>query len=181
MDGKTLAKIVQLVVQEEVSKIVKKELATMKKQIVAEVKKSIPKQVIKESKRKPVNSEFDSILEDLNTIDEPIQRQNSNKSFSKNAVLNNILNETKGWSTKTDEYDDYPTMGSGPATTGQINGMSDYRAMMEREMGRTPTSTIPQQDIDGRPVGELPSGVTKALTRDYTDLVKAMDKGKGKK
>ena len=42
MDAKTLAKIVQIVVREEVGKIVRKELATIKKQIVAEVKKSIP-------------------------------------------------------------------------------------------------------------------------------------------
>lgn len=194
MDAKTLAKIVQIVVQEEVGKIVRKEMKAMKKQIVAEVRKSIPKkQVVKE-----VTPTVDS-LDDLvgNVLQQERQHnpiQPEIQSFTKNPVLNGILNETANsyQVPENDEYSDYPTMGgqqmnSNSAPMGE--NTSDFRAMMSEKMGMTPPNTqgtpsvqemLPTTDPEGKPLRNqnIPDAVTKALTRDYTELVKGMNKKK---
>jgi hypothetical protein len=43
-------------------------------------------------------------------------------------------------------------------------------------------SVVPTTDIDGRPVNvnNLPEDVVSALTKDYSALMKAIDKKKGK-
>jgi len=186
MDAKTLAKIVQIVVQEEVSKIVKKELTAMKKQIVAEVKKSIPKQIVNE---KVTTNSYES-LGNINDFDipdvlpsKPIQKQ---KQLVKDPVLNSILNETRGFG----EYEDYPTMGGNTLDSNQAQGVSNtsnFRAMMAEKMGMSGMTQpgkpsvqemMPTVNPEGMPMRtqEVPDAVAKALTRDYTDLVKAMNK-----
>lgn len=187
MDAKTLAKIVQIVVQEEVSKIVKKELATIKKQIVAEVKKSIPEQQvmsqpIRENQSQNDWEDFDMDIPDVL----PVRKETSKKQLVKDPVLNSILNETKGFG----EYEDYPTMGGSPLHSNNaqaIGNNSNFRAMMAEKMGMTGMSApgqltvqemMPTTNPEGLPMRpqEVPDAVAKALTRDYTALVKAMNK-----
>jgi hypothetical protein len=185
MDAKTLAKIVQIVVQEEVGKIVRKEMATLKKQIVAEVKKSIPKQVIKE----PVyeHGQSQNGWEDMGMDIPDVLPQRESKQYTKNQALNSILNETSGFD--GGGQDDYPTMGGGPVTSNNAMGgnVSDFRAMMAEKMGMTPPGQkgnltvqemMPTTNPEGMPIRnqQVPDAVAKALTRDYTDLVKAMKK-----
>lgn len=194
MEPKTLAKIIKIIVNEEVTKIVKKELATMKKQIVAEVKKSIPKQtVIKEQVPQESSSPVDT-LEDAVTSALNNERQQStveSKQFVKDPLLNQILNETaQGYSTQPEEY---PTMGGAPATSQTAHGgMSAFRSQMQAQFqqehgghgmttGAQPVTVqemLPQTDTRGvhTHVSNVPDNLAKALTRDYTDLVKAMNK-----
>ena len=180
MDAKTLAKIVQIVVQEEVGKIVRKELTTMKKQIVAEIKKSIPKQELVYETTQPKVDSLDDLVGNVLQKERRKSPQPTTKTFTKNPMLNGILNETANSYNvpAEDEYTDYPTMG-GNAT--------DYRAMMAEKMGMTPPNSqgtpsvqemLPSTDPEGRPLTtqNIPDAVTKALTRDYTELVKGMNK-----
>jgi hypothetical protein len=53
--------------------------------------------------------------------------------------------------------------------------------MMQQMRGGAPNA-IPTTDIEGKrvDVNSLPADVTKALTRDYSALMKAIDKKKGK-
>lgn len=186
MDAKTLAKIVQIVVQEEVSKIVKKELATMRKQIVAEIKQSIPTQ-------QPLQ---EMSLQDVQVPDLgfdipdvlPRRQQTPTKKLSNNSMINNILNETAGFGGE-DVYEDYPTMGNAPMTSNNAMGgnVSNFRAMMAEKMGMTGMSQpgqlsvqemIPSTNPEGLPTRtqQVPDHLAKALTRDYSQLVKAMNK-----
>lgn len=193
MDAKTLAKIVQIVVQEEVSKIVKREMATMRKQIVAEVKRSIPKQkVVKQVVYE--NGQSQNGLEDMG-FDVPDvlpkrKKQPRKKQYANNATINDILNETVAFS-NNDEMEDYPTMGGQHTSQNAQGGVGNYREMMAREMGMNQPSTpgnvsvsemLPKTDDRGMPsrvsANDIDPAVAKALTRDYTDLVKAMTKKK---
>ena len=79
------------------------------------------------------------------------QNDRPKKKFSNNSMLNDILNETSA--------DFNPT---------EFRGEPAY-------------PTIPTTDINGAPVNSaaLPDTLTKALTRDYSGLMGAIDKKKG--
>jgi hypothetical protein len=194
MDAKTLAKIVQIVVQEEVGKIVRKELTTMKKQIVAEIKKSIPKQELVYETTQPKVDSLDDLVGNVLQKERRKSPQPTTKTFTKNPMLNGILNETANSYNvpAEDEYTDYPTMGGETMNSNSApmgGNATDYRAMMAEKMGMTPPNSqgtpsvqemLPSTDPEGRPLRtqNIPDAVTKALTRDYTELVKGMNKKK---
>jgi hypothetical protein len=189
MDAKTLAKIVQIVVQEEVSKIVKKELGAMRKQIVAEIKNSLSTQLVTE-KRMP-NNIIDVESDDDFDIPTVLHTRtpNNKRQLVKDPLINDILNETVAFG-DTSGYDDYPTMGNKTITNNSAQGMSsisNFRSMMDAEMGKsngnqkgnlTIQEMMPKTNTEGLPTRtqEVPDAVAKALTRDYTALVRAMSK-----
>ena len=98
------------------------------------------------------------------------------KQYTKNSALNEILNSTVGGIQQGGdgiqnimEEEEYPTMGGGVKTT------SNYGAMMN--------SGMPQQgnNQNAQSVAHLPedSPVKRALTRNYGDVLKAVDSKKG--
>lgn len=104
-------------------------------------------------------------------------------TFSSNPLINDILNETasSGFSNKDfhgileedynpsqlghNDFDEWPTM----RNMSNI-GMSSVTNV---------AAIIPKTDIDGRPVTEVAPEVEQALTRDYSALMKAINKKKG--
>jgi hypothetical protein len=100
------------------------------------------------------------------------------KQYTENPTLNELLNETAGFrnehagvsldeSIDYNNFDEWPTMGRKPAPAAK--------------------AIIPTVDTEGRRVDvsklaetEAGAAVVKALTRDYSSLIKAMDKKKGK-
>jgi len=97
------------------------------------------------------------------------------KQYVKNPLLNDILNETTGHSN------------SGPAVSLEesinYNDFEEWPTMNRSvRPGMGVKSVVPTTDIDGRPVNvnNLPEDVVSALTKDYSALMKAIDKKKGK-
>lgn len=79
------------------------------------------------------------------------------KSYVSNPILNKILNET----------------------TGGVPQEGSFQQMMQSEDMRVgSTSMIPTTDINGKPVDPdtLPEHLTEALTKDYSNILKIMDK-----
>lgn len=98
------------------------------------------------------------------------------KTFSKNKMLDDILNETAATA-------DFGNMQQGPPVEmmGDVmttNDVSDFGSMMNSSRG---IDTIPTTDVNGNTVNknELPEHVTSALTKDYSAIMKAIDKKKG--
>ena len=98
------------------------------------------------------------------------------KTFSKNKMLDDILNETAATA-------DFGNMQQGPPAsmmgdTMTTNDVSNFGSMMNSSRG---IDTIPTTDVNGNTVNknELPEHVTSALTKDYSALMKAIDKKKG--
>ena len=158
MKAKELAQLLELVVR----KVVREEL----KPILSEVKKS-QKPIIREVKSKKVRVEKDPLDINLSEIlAKAPERETEKKTFMKNPMLNDMLNEVAD---------------SGEWRTLNDSEFSSNQAQSFMQGGST--SVAPTTDIDGRPVdtnNQEVANVMGAITKDYSQLMKAIDKKKGK-
>tara|TARA_A100001201_G_scaffold29709_8_gene32214 strand:- start:15706 stop:16179 length:474 start_codon:yes stop_codon:yes gene_type:complete len=153
MDTKSFVKILRKVIREEVGKAVKQALTeqTVNHNQVIEHGMNLAEIAENPMPRRPIAKK---------------------KKFSKNSMLNDILNETAATG-------DFASMMQGPAVSYE----DDYP-----QMGPARTSTMvqpnqPMTGINGERVDTSKpemAAVQKALTRDYSGLIKAMDKKNGK-
>lgn len=160
MKAKDLAQLLEVIVR----KVVREEL----KPILSEVKKS-NKPVIKE-----VTSKKKKVRKDPLDVEHIFEKRTPEKqTFTKDSMLNDLLNETAN----DGEWRNMDTM----YTSNQAQGFD--RAQMASALGYGEQSVIPTTDVDGKPVDMdvlQSSGVADALTRDYSGLMKAINAKKGK-
>tara|TARA_R110002153_G_scaffold54638_2_gene152000 strand:+ start:1874 stop:2347 length:474 start_codon:yes stop_codon:yes gene_type:complete len=157
MKAKELAQLLELVVR----KVVREEL----KPILSEVKKS-QKPIIREVKSKKVRVEKDPLDINLSEILAATPEiETEQKTFIKNPMLNEMLNEV--------------------ADSGEWRNLNDSNSFTSNQaQGFTQgNSAAPTTDIDGRPIdmsNPEVANVMGAITKDYSQLLKAMDKKKGR-
>ena len=96
------------------------------------------------------------------------------KYYSKNKVLNDVLNETA----ISETGEEWKTMGGASYTSDKMNEIvgGSYADMMNGNQ-QQPNGDMMVRSMGGNPdaVGDT---LKNALTRDYSELVKAMDKKK---
>ena len=93
-------------------------------------------------------------------------------------MLNEVLNNTKPLGTQ--ETEDYPTLGGGVLGSdnmAEVLGYGDLGKGQNKERAREmgAVETIKKAGVS---VDAVPEDVQNALTRDYSGLMKAMDKKK---
>ena len=151
------------IIREEVTKVVRKELVGFVKLLGESNKpKTKPK---KKLKKKPVTEQsLKDMLGDFENNN--FEKETTPKQhYTSNPVLNDILNETKG-------QEEYPTMGGGTYDKSRMAEVMGYGANAFGQ--QAPPMTTPE----GAPVTNIPDPVAKAMTRNYGDLMKAIDKKK---
>ena len=153
MNKKELIKIIELVVRKEVKKQMTEIFINEDKEISLSetISKPKPKKVIK---KKP------------------------KKQYSKNKALNEVLNNTNPLgSTQTEEY---PSLGGGVLGSdnmAEVLGYGDLGRGQNKEVARE-MAAVDTIKKAGASVDSVPEGVVNALTRDYSGLIKAIDKKK---
>ena len=97
------------------------------------------------------------------------------KYYSKNKVLNDVLNETA----ISDKSNEWETLGGSTYTSDRINEVvgDSYTDMMNGSGEQNADALVKSMGGDPNTVGDT---LKNALTRDYSDLMKAMDKKQGK-
>ena len=164
MDTDKLLKAIQILIKEEL----KEQLpALIKETVRAEVKKLIAegKQT---AKPQPIGlSMAKAILED-DAIIESVKEKVEQKQFSKNPMINQILNETRGGLPQGDGG--FRTMNFGQGDMGSIAG----RTAVAEKMGYGDMAKGPQPT--GLGVNTGVAEIDKALNRDYSELVKRFKK-----
>lgn len=161
------------IIREEVTKVVRKELVGFVK-LLGESNNPKPKAKPKQKlKKKPVTEQsLKDMLGDFEN--QNFEESKPKQKLSNNPVLNNILNETQGHNgSPKPGHEEYPTMGGGTYDKSRMAEMIGYGANAFGQ--QTPPMTTP----DGRPVTNVPDDVAKAMTRNYGDLMKAIEKKKG--
>ena len=95
------------------------------------------------------------------------------KYYSKNKVLNDVLNETA----ISDKSNEWETLGGSTYTSDKINEVvgSSYGDMMNGNQKPNADMVVKSMGGDPNVVGDT---LKNALTRDYSDLMKAIDKKK---
>jgi hypothetical protein len=122
---------------------------------------------------------------------EPIRKQYKTKPkkkvhYTSNETLNNILNETAGGvpqgdGTPVTGYEDYPTLGDGTFDSSKINdvlvgsppGVATSEVVKQKKRDIGAVQSIKSRGVN---VDDVPDHLTDALTRDYSDIMKAIDR-----
>ena len=152
MNKNKLKNIIELVVRKEVKKQLSEIFINEKEEIKLSetISKPTPKKVVKKTK----------------------------KQYSKNKALNEVLNNTKPLGTS--EVDEYPTLGGGVLGSdnmAEVLGYGDLGMGQNKERARemAAVDTIKKAGVS---VDSVPEDVQNALTRDYSELMKAINKKK---
>ena len=97
-------------------------------------------------------------------------------SYTNNKSLNDVLNETVGLTKNQREFDEYPTM---KGKTFDSSKMQELMGYGKSDEGKREMAAVDTLKKAGKSVKDVPEHVTDALTRDYSKLMKALDKKKG--
>ena len=139
-----------------------KTLVTLIREIVkAEVKKEVKKIFIKENVKKA------SV--------KPKRKESKEVSYTKDPTLNKILNETA----QSPEFEEYPSMGEyDTSNMAELLGYGETPVGGNDEVKRKVAAAQTAQAAGVDP-NSVPEKVMGALTRDYREVMKAIDKKKG--
>jgi hypothetical protein len=140
----------------------KKDLVKIIREVVKrEVQKEVKKIFIKEQVSEPVI--------------EPKPQEKKQVTYTQNKSLNDVLNETVGL-TKSVKKSEYPTLGGGAFDTNRMAEMMGYGRTDDVKRDLVAVDSFKKAGVKS---SQVPEALTNALTRDYSDLMKALDK-KGK-
>ena len=165
MDTDKLLKAIQILIKEELNE-----------QLPALIKESVQKEVkrLLSEGKKPVQpkntglSMAKAMMEDETIVESIEQTVVPQKQFSKNPIINQILNETKGGIPQGDGG--FRTMNFGQGDMGSIVGKSAIAEKMGYgDLAKGPSPT-------GLGVNTGVAEIDKALNRDYSELVKRFKK-----
>ncbi len=138
-----------------------------------EVKKQMTDIFINEGKKAVVtksNNGFD--------VPDILPKPKEQKTYVKDPVLNNILNETA----HSQEMDEYPTMGGGTFDTSKMAEALGYGNMLGNAESQRQASAIQTAQAVGADTSNpAVQDVMSNLTKDYRGVMAALDKKDGKK
>ena len=157
--------------------MIKKELLKIIQEVVRrEVKKQVNEIFIKEE-NSTLLAELVSKPLTEKEFKEPIRKKQvkSKKEvhYTSNETLNKILNETVGLSKKGKQFEEYPTLGGKTFDSSRMTELLGYGKLDEIKRDMVAADTLQKA---GKSVDDVPEHVTNALTRDYSDLMKVINK-----
>jgi len=165
MDTDKLLKAIQILIKEEL----KTQLpALIKEGVKAEMKKILSESKVVPKPQSKGISMAKAMMEDEIIEESVVQKVIPTKQFSKNPMINQILNETAMAPTNTDGG--FRTMNFGQGDMGSIVG----RTALAEKMGYGDLAKGPSPTGLGVNTG-VPE-LDKALNRDYSELVKRFKK-----
>ena len=148
-----------------------------KKELIKIIELVVRKEVKKQMTEIFINDEKEMSLSE--TISKPkVVKKKSKKQYTKNKVLNEVLNNTKPLGSQ--EQEDYPTLGGGVLGSdnmAEVLGYGDLGKGQNKEKARE-MAAVDSIKKAGVSVDQVPEDVQNALTRDYSGLMKAINKKK---
>ena len=133
--------------------------------------------LIKEVVKQEVKKQVTNILINETNIPKTkpvVKKKVKEQKFTDNSVLNKILNET------AQQQEEYPTLGGGTFDTSRMTEMLGYGGGLGNKEVKREVAAASTMKSAGMNPEAAPEHLKNALTRDYSDLIKAIDKKKGK-
>ena len=134
---------------------------------------SLIKEVVKQEVKKQIT---DILINETNIpkTKPVVKKKVKEQKFTDNPMLNQILNET------AQQQEEYPTLGGGTFDSSRATELLGYGGGLgNKEVKREVAAASTLQSAGMNP-DSAPEHLTNALTRDYSGLMKAIDKKKGK-
>jgi len=164
MDTDKLVKAIQIIVKEEIKVILPK--------LVKEgVKKEMAKLLKENKKLKEAITPKEPTFMDSNVVEEPVQPQ---KTFSKNAAINEVLAQTQPFNAQQRSGTDVPSYAGAP--TEVSSGTLNFDSTSVHTLG---AQNIQQNMGYRQPVQTGNAGMDKLLNKDYRQILKAVEQKKG--
>jgi hypothetical protein len=134
---------------------------------------SLIKEVVKQEVKKQIT---DILINETNIpkTKPVVKKKVKEQKFTDNSVLNKILNET------AQQQEEYPTLGGGTFDTSRMTEMLGYGGGLGNKEVKREVAAASTMKSAGMNPEAAPEHLKNALTRDYSDLIKAIDKKKGK-
>ena len=146
-----------------------------KKGLVKIIREVVRREVQKEVQKIFIKEESSPTLKEIiPEVVNPVSSPKKEVKYSNNSTINNILNETRALSKS--QKDEYPTMSGGAFDTSKMTELMGYGKPEEVQRDMVAVDTFKRAGVSSE---QVPEHVTNALTRDYSSLMKALDK-KGK-
>lgn len=153
-------------------------LANLIRELVKqEVKKQVTEIFIKEGVKSMTESASKNDV--MEVLPKRKAKPKKEVTYTKNPVLNDILNETAN--AGTDEYEEYPTMtGKAFDSTRMAEAMGYGGILGDAESRRKQAAIQTAQAVGADTNNEAVQNVMQDLTKDYRGVMKALDKKDGK-
>ena len=155
------------------------------------MKKSELIKIIELVVRKEVKKQVNEILIKENSIkskpvikSKPKPKTRVEKHYTSNLELNKVLNETVGLNDKSQEDEEWPTMGGGTFDSTRATELLGYGDSIAAQGGSNEmkrnmavAQTLREKNVS---IKDVPESLVNALSRDYSELMRH-DKFKSKK
>ena len=134
---------------------------------------SLIKEVVKQEVKKQIT---DILINETNIpkTKPVVKKKVKEQKFTDNPMLNQILNET------AQQQEEYPTFGGGTFDSSRMTEMLGYGSGLGNKEVKREVAAASTLQSAGMTPDTAPEHLTNALTRDYSGLMKAIDKKKGK-
>ena len=147
----------------------------MKKNELKRLIRGIVREEVEFALKKELTEIFKAIKTKPITETKRVVRKTKTKQLAKDPVLNKLLNETRGGIPQGEgQSEEYPTMGGKTYDTNSMASLMGYGDMSGGGPDRA-EQTIQQMGI---PSEKVPDDVKNAITRDYSGVMKAIEKRK---
>jgi hypothetical protein len=143
-----------------------------KKQLVKIIQEVVRREIKKEINEIFINEQKTSTKQ-LTDVIPQVSEPKEQIKYTNNKSLNDVLNETVGLS--KNQTSEYPTMGGGTFDSSRMSELLGYGQTEEVRRDMVAVDTLKKA---GKSVNDVPEHVTNALTKDYSKLMKAIDKKK---
>ena len=138
----------------------------LQKIIQEAVRKEVKKQMNEIFIKEETSSKLIDIVPKVSELKKEVQ-------YTKNKSLNKVLNETVGLSKSKKEFEEYPTLGDGTFDRSRMTELLGYGKSEEVKRNMVAVDTLQKA---GKSINDVPEHITNALTKDYSKLMKAMNK-----
>ena len=134
---------------------------------------SLIKEVVKQEVKKQIT---DILINETNIpkTKPVVKKKVKEQKFTDNPMLNQILNET------AQQQEEYPTLGGGTFDSSRMTEMLGYGGGLGNKEVKREVAAASTMKSAGMNPEAAPDHLKNGLTRDYSDLIKAIDKKKGK-
>ena len=140
------------------------------------------RQIVREEVQMALKKELTEVFKGLKTkpitekrrVKKVVKRKVKMEKLAKDPVLNKILNETRGGLPHKEGREEYPSLGNKTYDSNSMASLMGYGDMSNGGADRA-EQTIAQMGVDSEKISD---DVKDALTKDYSGLMKAIDKKK---